>query len=229
MHYIRQFFTGNVEGWVHDFFTRYSKGEFLGPVCEVEVKKSIKFKGSVEYSNVFGEMVCLTGGVCKVEGAIFAKEDFRPTLEGLGIEFTDKSKVKQGFYVAEVKGEYPAEVLSGMYGKISFSQALLNLKCGSASLKCKKKPPKPGKEKDTEFISGDVPVDSWGKVREEVFFDVGEFTKARVENTLAIESLVIPAGMPPERARIEARRRGKVKRKVILDGVEKMSECVFEI
>jgi hypothetical protein len=228
MHYIRQFFTGDVEGWVHDLFTRYGRGDFLGPVCEAEVKKSVKFKGSFEYISAFGEAVCSIGEDLSVDGGLFSKEDFRPMLDGLGVDYSDKSKPKKGAYAVEINGVYPSSVVYDIFSRAPYAQPFLNLKCGKASLKCKKKPPKPGKDKDLSFMGGEVPLDALPNLKD-ILFDVGDFTKVKVENTFIIERLIIPPGLSPDKARLDAKRAGKIKRVVIADEKEISSECQFEV
>jgi hypothetical protein len=229
MHYIKQLLEGKPQEWVHLLFTRYGRGQFDGPTCEVDVGKDIKFKGTVEYSTLFGELVTSCGGDYKVDGTIFAKIDFRDELSKAGIEFDDKSKPKQGFYVAQVKGEFPGSVLAGVYSKLPHATVLLNLAGEKGKLKCKKKPPKPGGEKDLDFFSGSMGLSAVPRLKEEVFFDAGDFKKVKVENKFAISELLIPSGMGAAEARLNAKRKGKVLRKVTLDGTSKESEFQFAV
>jgi hypothetical protein len=229
MHYIKQLFEGKPEEWVHLFFTRYGRGEFDGPTCEVDVGKDIKFKGTVEYSTLLGELVASGGGDFKVDGAIFAKIDFRDELNRAGIEFDDKSKPKKGFYVAQVMGEFPGSVLAGVYSKLPHATVLLNLAGAKGKLKCKKKPPKPGGEKDLDFCSGSMDISALPRLKEEVFFDVGDFKKAKAENKFSISELLIPPGAGAAEARLNAKRKGKVLRKVTLDGAQKESDFPFAV
>ncbi|MBD3387576.1 MAG: hypothetical protein GF416_01000 [Candidatus Altiarchaeales archaeon] len=225
MHYIRELFRGEAKEWVHDLFTRYGRGEYVGPVCEVEVKKSVKFKGSVEYCNIFGLLAASSGGDYEVSGSLFAKQDFRDVLKELFIDFDDKSKVKKSYFVADMKDTIPGEVLVQLYEKLPYATILLSLK-GSGKIKCKKKPPKPGKEKAVDFCSGQLDLSVLERLREEVFFDVsGGFKEAKVENTFVIDELVIPEGVSAAEARLQAKRKGKVRRKVTVDGQEMESEC----
>lgn len=229
MHYLRALFEGKPEGWVHLFFTRYGRGEFDGPCCELDVGKDIKFKGTVEYSTLFGALLASCGGDFKVEGAIFAKEDFRDGLRSVGVDFDDKSKPKKGFFVAQIDGEFPSGVLVDVFGKIPHATVLLNLAGDKGKLKCKKKPPKPGGEKDNNFFSGSMSLSALPKLREEVLWDVGEFKKAKAENKYMIEELIIPPGMSAADARLKAKRKGRIVRKITLDGLEKKSECALEV
>jgi len=226
MHYIRALFVGGGGDWVHDWFTRYGRGEYPGPVCEVDVKKDIRFKGSVEYCNAFGWVAAQLGGDFKVNGALYGKRDFRGELRGLGLDFEDKSKPKRGLYAVELSEDaLPGGVLAQVYEKAPYATVLLGIAGGCAKLTCKKKPPKPGKDKDLDFCSGALDVSVLGKLRDEVLWDAGDFTKARVENRFIIDELVIPEGVGAAEARLQARRRGRVRRRVTVDGEVEESEC----
>ncbi|MFH0862775.1 MAG: hypothetical protein V1875_07095 [Candidatus Altiarchaeota archaeon] len=229
MHYVKQLFQGKPEEWVHLQFTRYGRGLFDGPYVEVDAGKDIKFKGSVEYSTVLGQLAASGGGDFKVEGAIYAKKDFRDDLRGLGVEFDDKSKVKRSFFVAELSGDFPSAVLVDIYSKVPHATVLLNFAGAGGKFKCKKKPPKPGGEKVNDFCSGSMALSALPKLKGEVLFDVGDFKKAVVDNKFQIESLTIPPGMSSADARLYAKRKGKVLRTVTVDGVDKKSEVPFEV
>jgi hypothetical protein len=162
-----------------------------------------------------------------VDGSLYSKLDFRDTLSGVGVEFDDKSKVRQGYFVAYVEDELSSSVLVDVYEKVPYATILLNLRGDKAKLKCKKKPPKPGGEKDASFCSGILDLSVRRKLMDKVFFDVGEFKEARVENRFIIDELVIPADVSPAEARLQAKRKGRVERTVVADGVEKKSECKF--
>jgi hypothetical protein len=229
MHYIKQLLEGKPQEWVHLQFTRYGRGQFDGPALEVDVGKDIKFKGTVEFSTLMAELVASNGGDFKAEGAIFAKIDFREELTKAGIEFDDKSKPKQGFFVAQISGEFPGATIAQLCSKIPHATVLLNLTGAKGKLKCKKKPPKPGSEKELEFLSGSMDLSAMGRLKDEVFFGGGDFKKGKVENEIAISELLIPPGMGAAEARLNAKRKGKVVRKMTLDGVEKKSEFQFAV
>ena len=229
MHYVKQMFQGKPEEWVHLFFTKYGRGQFDGPYIEADVGKDVKFKASVEYSTVLGGLVASGGGDFAVEGAIYAKKDFRDDLSAIGVEFDDKSKVKKSYFVAELSGDFPSAVLVDIYSKVPHATVLLNFSGTGGKFKCKKKPPKPGGDKVNDFCQGTMSLSALPKLKEEVFFDVGDFKKACVDNKFQIESLVIPPGMSPADARLNAKRKGKVLRTVTVDGKQKKSEVPFEI
>ncbi len=227
MHYIRQLFEGRQEEWVHLLFTRYGRGDFDGPVCEADVGKEVKFKGTVEYATAVGQLASSCGGEYQVEGGIYGKIDFRPILDAAAVEYDDKSKPKQGYYAAQLKGAIQSEVLTGLYGKMPHASVLLSFQGGKAKMKCKKKPPKPGGEKELEFFSGSMALSALPGLREEVFFGAGDFVKAKVEHRVIIDEVVIPAGMNSTDARLHAKRKGRLVRTLTVDGRETRSEHPF--
>jgi hypothetical protein len=229
MQYVKQLFEGSPPEWVHLLFTRYGRGLFDGPAAEVEVGKDIKFKTTVEFSTYFGYLAASCGGDFSVEGAIYAKKDIRDGLNSLGIEFDDKSKPKQGFFVAQIKGTYPGDVLARMYDLMPHATVLLQLTGAGVKLKCKKKPPKPGGEKVSDFASGTLGLSVLAKLREDVFFGGGDFKSAKVEYKYQISEIVIPAGMDAAKARLSAKRKGKVLRMLTIDGSETKSECELDV
>jgi len=224
MHYIKDLVGGGGEDWMHELFLKYGRGEYLGPVCWAQVKKLVKFKASVEYANALGYVLALQGGIFEVKGSIFGKSDFRGDLESLGLDFDDASKQKKGLYVAVLDDELGSDVLVQVFERLPQVQPLLNLRGDSGKLKCKKKPPKPGKEKDLEFAKGQVVGEGFGKLVEEVYFDLEAFREATVENTFVVDELLIPEGMAASEARVKAKRKGRLIRKVVADGNEKTSE-----
>jgi len=209
-------------------FTRYGRGDFDGPSCEVDVGKAVKFKGTVEYATAFGQLASSSGGEYTVEGGVFGKIDFRQDLDSTGVEYDDKSKPKQGYYAAQLKGALPSEVLTGLYDKMHYVNVLLSFQGANAKMKCKKKPPKPGGEKELEFFSGSMALSALPKLKEEVFFGAGDFAKAKVEHRVMIEELVITPGSSPAEARLHAKRKGKIVRVLTVDGREIRSEHPFE-
>ena len=225
MHFIRQLFEGKPEEWVHALFTRYGRGDYAGPAFEADIGKAIKFKATVEYCSAFVRLAALSGGSLDVEGAIYAKSDFRNVLDGLGVEYDDKSKPKKGIYVAQVKGELDSEVLVKVCEGAASAIILLNLTGSNSKLKCKKKPPKPGGERELDFCSGQVDLSVLPKLKEDLLFDVSEFKSVKVDNRFIIEELVIPQGLSPGEARLQAKRKGILSRTVTVDGKERKSDC----
>jgi len=233
MDFIRRFFVGTPEEWVHGRFTRYGRGVYDGPMLDVKVGKVIKVRGSEEYCNTLGFVIAIScSGLFNVTGSITGKSDFRGLLAGLGVEFKDKSK--KGVFNVEVSGELSSDTLSKIYSQVGDAAILLSLKSTADkdfSLKCKKKLPKPGGKKDSDFVSASLGLAAMKSLRGEVLFDVsGEFSEAAVTHKYTITDIIPPAGVKdPARIRVEAKRKGFVERKVIVDGKETVTRKDFTV
>jgi hypothetical protein len=228
MHYLRQLTAGKADDWVHDLFTRYGRGRFDGPVCEADVGKDVKFKASVEFATLLCGLTASGGGDFKADGAVYGKRDFRGLLDGTGVEYDDKSKPKKGVFAVQVAGELPGAVVSDLCRKAPYAMALIGLSGAKGKLKCKRKPPKPGGEKDADFVAGSMDSSQLPELSEEVFSGASGFKKAKVEYVYVIEELLIPAGMGPEQARVSARRKGKILRTTTVDGSARTDEFPLE-
>ncbi|MBD3262566.1 MAG: hypothetical protein GF334_13010 [Candidatus Altiarchaeales archaeon] len=227
MHYLKSLCVGEPSTWVHDFFVRYSRGEFEGPFLCCKVKKDVKVKASYEWATYLGDLV-VSDVDCdfKVDGGIYGKRDFRPVLDELGLEYKDSSK--KGFFQVKIRGEVPAAVLRRVYGGLEDVFVLLSLvprEKVSARIKCGKKPPKPGKKRKTDFVSATLPLEALEGFVEEVFFEEKPgFREAEVDYLFEIRELEIPEGMSAAEARVEAKRKGFIKRRSMVDGREDVAE-----
>ncbi|MCX6695227.1 MAG: hypothetical protein NTU61_02890 [Candidatus Altiarchaeota archaeon] len=219
MNFVKDFFVGSPEDWVHQRFVRYGRGVFDGPVLEAKVGKVIKVSGSEEYCNIVGFVVVDScPGLFSVSGSVVGKSDFRGLLKDASVPFKDKSK--KGVYTVEVSGELSSDALKKVYLSSGDAAVLLTLKSvgnKDYGMKCKKKLPKPGGKKDSDFFTASMGLDALKKLRAEVFFDVpADFAEAGIEHK-----------KDPARVRIEAKRKGVIERKVVTDGRETASKKDF--
>jgi len=231
MDLVGQLFSGNPGGWVHGKFIRYGRGAFDGPEIAVKVGKAVKVSGSEEYCNAIGFVIVAScPGSFEVSGSVVGKDDFRGLLRDAGIAFKDKSK--KGLYSVEVSGEFSSDALNGVYSSAGGVSVLLSLKSAGGrdySLKCKKKLPKPGGKKDSDFFSASLGLDAMKLLVGTVFFDAGgNFTEAIASHKYVITEIVPPAGVAdPARIRVDAKRKGVIERKLVVDGKEKVSRKDF--
>jgi hypothetical protein len=232
MHFIRQLFTGSMEEWVHGFFTRYGRGVFNGPVLGVRRGKGVvKVDGSPEYCSSVGWILASScQGVLNVSGSIYSKTDYRDAVRGLGVEFEDKTR--KGYYTVNIKGVLDAGVLKGVYEAVPDGFILLSVKGERPwNLKSGKKPPKPGGEVKEGFFKaslGDAAVDL---ILDELLFDVEPgFREARVEHRYVIEDIIVLEGVEnAAEARLRAKRKGRIERKTIVDGVEVEKAAALDV
>ncbi|MCX6748305.1 MAG: hypothetical protein NT076_01750, partial [Candidatus Pacearchaeota archaeon] len=102
----------------------------------------------------------------------------------------------------------------------------LNLKMG-------KKLPKPGKggdaKVDDKFCQLEADLKYWPGIKETFFWDF-DGKKATVTHDFLIDNLKFPSGEKDfEKIRVMAKRMGKITRKMIVDGVEKVREADLEV
>lgn len=226
MHYIKQVMSGKVEDWVHDRFVRYGRGEFAGPVLTVSKKAGgVKVSCSWDYVTAFAGILAETGGEVRFNGSVFAKRDISDVITDF---FTvSKEKKKRGVYSADITGELDADAFKGLLVMIPDATFLVDASSGKNKVKSKKKLPKPGGKQDEKFASANFEEGLINALRDEFLFDVkGEFTEASVFHRYIIEGIIPPEGVTDSaRIRLEAKRKGKLERTVIVDGRKEKTVC----
>ncbi len=224
MQYIKQIFEGNVEDWVHERFVRYGKGEFKGPVLTVKkLGKGVKVTGSWEYATGLAVILAGASQTVQVKGLVFAKRDLSQILP----DFLSvlKEKKKKSLYNAEVSGEFDADAFKGLYSMIPDAVLLLDVVAGKNKLKSKKKLPKPGSKQIESFCSASFDKTILEAVNSELLFDVStDYSELVVTHNIFVDDIVPPVGVTdPARIRMEAKRKGKLERIVLVDGKESKS------
>jgi len=121
--------------------------------------------------------------------------------------------------------------LINLYEKYKDIFLLLNLECGNCSLKCKQNLPKPGSGKQSEDEAEMKKVDFCKAVfekdlSEEFIWEKKDFKEAEASHIFVIDELVVPKELENDyaRARIEAKRKGKIIRELTIDGEKKIIE-----
>ncbi|MDD5111581.1 MAG: hypothetical protein PHG85_03475 [Candidatus Altiarchaeota archaeon] len=225
MNHIKDIFLGKSVDYIHNQYTRYGKGTFDGPALAIKNGKSIKADGSVHYANILGGIIAESAqGDVNASGSIFAKREIKIPVD------TSGKKTKGDLHSLDVTGTLAADALKMIYTDYPDANILLELSTGAFKLKCKKKPPKPGGGLDEKFCSAILEKEALGKVMDEVLFDAKDknFKEAEIKHRITIEELV---GSPelkkdPARFRREAKRKGRIKRTVTIDG--KTTETIKE-
>jgi len=219
MHYIKEIFLGKPVDYIHGQFTRYGKGMFEGPALVVKKGSTIKVEGSIHYANVLGELIAAAADQnLNVSGSIYAKRDIKIPLE------IKNKKAKGDLHTAEVRETIHSDALKMVYNDYKDAYILLELSADSGGwkLKCKKKPPKPGGGLDEKFCSATLEAKALPAVMEEILFDLKDasFKQAEVKHEIIIDEIV---GTPelkkdPARFRLEAKRKGTIRRTLTIDG-----------
>ncbi|MFZ2456635.1 MAG: hypothetical protein WAX07_09180 [Candidatus Altiarchaeia archaeon] len=218
MDYIKDLITGNAnQEHVHAKFVKYSKGTFAGPMISVKkAGNSLKINGSYEYTDTLvGVILKASAGKIMAAGNVFSKNEIKTDL-------ASKSKKKLGVYITEIKGEADAKALLELYNANKEATFYLDLQSGKAKLKTKKKPPKPGSQKDGEFFTSTLDAGMADAVASDVCFDCGkkDYKEMMVSHEFTISELVIPEQYKNDaaKARLNAKRKGTITRKTVVDG-----------
>lgn len=217
MHYIKEIFLGKPVDYIHSQYTRYGKGTFDGPALTLKKGSTLKAEGSIHYVNILGSIIAETGPQeFEVDGVITAKRELKVPIEAR------KKPSKGRVHTVEIKGSAPADALKMIYGDYPDAYILLELNAGSWKLKCKKKPPRPGGGLDIKFCSAIMETSALDRVMDEVLFDVKDknFKEAVIKHKITIDELVGSEELKKDSARfrLEAKRKGKIKRTVTIDG-----------
>jgi len=216
---------GKPEPWVHRRLVRYGRGNFeIAALKTTFTSSKFKVNASIEYANLLGELITSQAkGEGDVKGNIIAWSELEDEIQKRGLTII-KSKKKGERRVIEVQGRCRADKITELYTNYPESIFLLNLKFESPyMLRCKKNPPRPGNPLDEDFCSATFGISALQKFMDEVAFDVEiKHTpkNMKISHILMIEELVAPPEIQnnPSRFRVEAKRKGKIKRVVEIDG-----------
>ncbi len=228
MNFIKKIFLDKIDNEVHKQFVRFSKGRFANrAIVRIKKGKKISIRTTFEYVN---DLVKLAIDNCEgdvnVSGSIVGK-DISKELN-LEAEHTKRMGVAK----AELKPiTLNKNELINLFEKYKDTFLLLNLDCNTCSLKCKQNVPKPGSVKQSEDEAEMKKVNfckaTFNKdLSDEFIWENKEFKDAEVNHIFVIDELVVPKELENDyaRARIEAKRKGKIIRQLTIDGEKKAIE-----
>ncbi len=214
--FIKKIWQGKGED-THNYFVRFGKGKFENRAAlNLQKTSAIKLGGSFEWADDFVNLVSeLTDA--KFSGLILSKEP-------LGLE---NEKKKSG--ILEYSVDINSEKIKELRGRVYCM--LLDASGEGISLKMKKKLPKPGKSGslkiDDKFCQLEADLKYWPQVKE--VFMLPECRKAKISHTYIIDEIVLPKGEKDfAKLRELAKRKGKIIRKLIIDGKESQEERNLE-
>lgn len=216
--FIKKIFENETDEKVHSQFVRFGKGVYeKRAVISLQKTSKIRLKGSYEFANDFVLLVSEMGNF-NFSGIILSKEKLD----------LDNEKKKSGIYSYEVN--INSEKVKEIKDKIYYF--LLNVDSESLKLKIKKKLPKPGKGEgkvDDKFCILETDLRFNEKIKNAFFWDVSDCKKVNAEHTYNIDSLEFPKGeKDPAQIRLKTKRKGKLTRKLEIDGREQLKSIDFE-
>ncbi|NPE27086.1 hypothetical protein HNV12_03740 [Methanococcoides sp. SA1] len=226
---IKKIFDGAVDGEVHVAFLKFGRGVYKGKYL-LEGKRQAKnwaVKAGAEYANGLVRWCLKDLESVRAKGVIVSTLDLRDEISFDLKKVSNFQGVRKHVVDCEVKRD-EIYALMDKYPKAFFA---LTFKGDDFMLKIKPKAPtsgKPGKDKGegpkADFCTLKTADEALLK---ELFFDVVSFGKVRVNHEIEITDIVYPADMEslkPAEIREMAKRRGIVRRNVVVDEEERPVE-----
>lgn len=233
---IKKIFNGKKDDFVHDEFIKFSRGTFGNKYLLDGKKQSDKFsiKTGAEFTN-FLVRSCLEkiDEDIEVTGVIVSTFDIRAGMGGQVFNPEEEIKQFMGIKQLKVAGKIsPGKIIEVMdkypraFFALSFSGKDFNLKIKAKAPKSAKPSTKGESEIRADFCSLKTNDKT---IVNDLFFDFPEFKEIRINHTLEISDIVLPKGeKDPVKMRENAVRKGKIKRRIIVDGRIIQKEAGFE-
>jgi len=224
---------------IHKHFTRYSKGEFTGPIMKIRfTTNKITLNGSFEYEDFIQEYVAsvMPDDEIDVTFNILSGADLKVIFSKLSLDWqlkksTGKTKNFKGIFQGKFKKSKYLEILKEL-NKYSYYFTNFNNQQGF-SVKCKTKPPQPPKKKPTnqeiekivKFCRG-VVKNSKNNQKTLIKTLIPDFdekipdnvTKIKIINEYKINNIIIPKNIKSSGLlRIKSIRKGKLVRTIEID------------
>jgi hypothetical protein len=231
---IKKVFDGVFDDEVHVAFLKFGRGVYSDKFL-LEGKKQMKnwaVKTGAEYANfLVRRYLEKAGRLVNVNGVIVSTLDLRDEIK------FDLKKVSnfQGVRKHVVDGEVESQEIFDLMDKYPKAFFALSFKGDDFVLKIKPKAPasgKPGKNKSDGPSADFCTLKTVDKeFVDELFFGVGDFDVVKIKHDVEVRDIIYPSNMSelkPAEVRELAKRKGILKRKVVVDGEEKMSEADFE-
>lgn len=225
--FIHKLATGNSDALSHLQFEKFSRGVFSNRAI-VQCKNSPKgysIATTHEYANEFVRFLAgkLGERKTKVSGVIVSTKPLPPNIsyesisQFMGIKKYSIEKELSGRELIQICDTVPRAFIG-----LSFSFE-------DNELKIKPKAPKsakPGSDsKDGPKVDFCKLKTRNAEVVKDLFFDIGEFKQAEVNHDFVIEQIITPSDEPdPVKMREKAIRKGKIVRKLVVDGVSTVKE-----
>jgi len=231
MNFIKKIIEGEIDEEVHQQFIRFGKGEYKGRfILNLLKSKKIKVKSSFEFANDFVKL-CAGFENCEGSGIVLSKKDISSTMKNKNIQGNSETKKGGLFYKNNIlKQELGKEQLIELKKESYFT--LLNLEGKNFKLKIKSKLPKPGKNEekiDDKFCQLEADLKFYPKIKENFFWDIADTKKINVKHDVIVDKIIMPESEKDySKIREMAKRKGKIIRRISIDGKEDKKEIEFE-
>ncbi len=225
--FIKKIVDDNIDNHVHMKFVRFGMGKFEKEQFIVKVTgKNVQIQSGYEYSEVFLRILAENSkDNFDGKGRIVSSKDMQQELSEHNVEVIKKRGNKY-----DVEFSLSADSFKKFVYAFKDSYLLLNVVSGNNTTKMKQSLPKPNTPVE-KFITVKFDKSLLPLIQEEFLFDVEGFKKvAKIKHTYVIESILVDDALlekDPLKARMEARRKGKVIREIDVDGATETKEYNF--
>lgn len=232
MNFIRKIFENKSDESVHVQFQKFSRGEFKDKalIDATILKDKVKISTSNEFANEFVKAVAekLGSSKAKIKGVIVTTFnldnviDFQSKKQFMGVKQYCVDKEMSGAEIKSLCDKYPA-----VFFALSFESK-------DAVLKIKAKAPKSAKPstKGEGKVKADFcKIETTDKeLAKDILFDVdlNNSKQISINHKFIINEIILPKDEKDyEKIRVLAKRKGKIIRKIIIDGKETTKEKEF--
>ena len=236
--FINKIFDDEKDSLVHFQFSKFSRGEFKNKamvVCKAQSNNVYKISTGPEYANELVRFLAekLNDKSARVNGIIVSTReltgelDFENKKQFMGVKQYQINKEITGKEIINLCNKFP----SAFFGlNFSFNETELNIKQKAP------KSSKPSQKGEAEIKVDFCKMKTKDKeLVKNLLFDVKDFKEVEVNHTFLIKDIVISEQLKKDakddylRIKGEALRKGKIIRKLKIDGIEKINEKEFEV
>jgi len=225
--FIKKIFQDQADASVHRQFVRFGKGNYPSRAV-INARFSgtqLKISSTYEFANDLVEFCSSIAAKLNVSGIILSKEKLN----------LENEKKKSGIFSYEINKDIGNLELKELTERAYAT--LLDCNAQGIELKIKKKLPKPGKsggaKVNDKFCVLDLDMKFYVGFKEEFFWDIPGFKKARADHVYLIKDIIVSKELEKEKnfdkIRQEAKRKGILTRKVLVDGKEFVKDKEFEV
>lgn len=228
INFIRNLIDGNIDNDAHSKFIRYGKGNYEKEELKIKVTgKNVTIQAGPDFVSVLLKLFAeFSTEEITLSGKMVAKKGQNKRFEDAGVKLI---ATRATTYTVE-KTFSPEEFKTFIKDFEDFL-FLVTLKSGSNTFKAKPKVPRPGSVLE-KFVTVKWDKQFIDRIKEEFLPDFPDFKKEAVfkhwyniNDIIADEQLLQE---DPLKARLAAKRKGTLKRKSVVDGLEKEEEFAFE-
>ena len=229
INFIKKIVDNDVDDYTHLKFTRFGKGKFEKEDFIVKLSgKNVQIQTGYEYAEVILRILAEnTNSEVVGSGKIISSKDVEDKIKEHGLEITAKRGKKY-----DVKFSLSSSDFKKFIYDFEDCYVLLNATSGLNVIKMKQSLPKPNKLVE-KFINAKYDKDLLPVLTDEFLFDVPNFKKqVTMKHWYEINDIVVDEELvktDPLKARLEAKRKGKLIREINLDGNKESKEYAFDV